>query len=248
MSTPETAQRASSFGSVAEAYDRFRPGPPLSAVDWILRSTRATAADLGAGTGALTRQLARRADGVVAVEPDGRMLEVLKRSSPDVAAIGGKAEQLPIRSATLDAVLVSSAWHWMDPDRTVAEVGRVLRPGGVFGVIRNGPDRSVDWVSGLLGVRSRSSADEKERARRHRLELPPEAPFVDLENCSIPWSLPMTRGELVGLAGTYSSTIVMAPDQRERELARVRETVEAAVGGDGVVMPMLCRCWRTVRR
>jgi SAM-dependent methyltransferase len=248
VTTPETAQRASSFGSVAEAYDRFRPGPPLSAVDWILRSTGATAADLGAGTGALTRQLAQRADRVVAVEPDGRMLEVLKRSSPEAGAIRGKAEQLPIRSATLDAVLVSSAWHWMDPDKTVAEVGRVLRPGGVFGVIRNGPDRSVDWVSGLLGVRNRSSADEKERARRHRLDLPPQAPFVDLENCSISWSLPMTRDELVGLAGTYSSTIVMAPEQRERELARVRETVESAVGEEGVVMPMLCRCWRTVRR
>jgi hypothetical protein len=58
----------------------------------------------------------------------------------------------------------------------------------------------------------------------------------------------MNRDELVGLAGTYSSTLVMAPDQRERELARVREAVEAAVGVDGVVMPMVLRCWRTVRR
>ena len=66
MATPETAQRASSFGSVADAYDRFRPGPPLSAVDWILSSTGGTAADLGAGTGALTRQLAQRVDNVVA--------------------------------------------------------------------------------------------------------------------------------------------------------------------------------------
>ena len=176
------------------------------------------------------------------------MLEVLKRSSPGVGAIRGKAEQLPLRSGTLDAVMVSSAWHWMDPDKTVAEVGRVLRSGGVFGVIRNGPDRSVDWVSGLLGGRYRSPAEEKERAHRHRLELSPQAPFADLENCSIRWSLPMNRDELVGLAGTYSSTIVMAPDQRERELARVREAVESAVGLDGVVMPMLCRCWRTVHR
>jgi SAM-dependent methyltransferase len=175
-------------------------------------------------------------------------LEVLKRSSPDVGTIRGKAEHLPIRSGTLDAVMVSSAWHWMDPDKTVAEVGRVLHPGGVFGVIRNGPDRSVDWVSQLLGARGRSPGDEKARAHRHRLELPPQSPFVDLENCSIKWSLPMNRDELVGLAGTYSSTLVMAPDQRERELARVREAVEAAVGVDGVVMPMVLRCWRTVRR
>ena len=57
----------------------------------------------------------------------------------------------------------------------------------------------------------------------------------------------MTRDELVGLASTYSSTIVMPPDQKERELVRVRETAESVVDLDGVVMPMLCRCWRTVR-
>jgi ubiquinone/menaquinone biosynthesis C-methylase UbiE len=114
MATPPTTERASSFGSVAGDYDRFRPGPPLSAVDWILGSTCTTAADLGAGTGALTRQLEKRANKVVAVEPDGRMLEMLRRSSPDVVAIIGKAEQLPIRSGVLDAAIVSSAWHWMD--------------------------------------------------------------------------------------------------------------------------------------
>ena len=69
------------------------------------------------------------------------------------------AEQLPIRSETLDAAMVSSAWHWMDPDRTVAEVGRVLRPGGVLGVIWNGADRSIDWVAELLGTRDPSPGD-----------------------------------------------------------------------------------------
>jgi hypothetical protein len=79
------------------------------------------------------------------------------------------------------------------------------------------------------------------------LELPPRSPFVDLDKCLITWSLPMTLDQLVGLAGTYSSTIVMPPDQKERELARVRATAESVVGGDVVEMPMLCRCWRTVR-
>jgi SAM-dependent methyltransferase len=247
MSTPPTTERASSFGSVAEDYDRFRPGPPLSAVDWILGSTCTTAADLGAGTGALTRQLEKRADKVVAVEPDGRMLAMLRRSSPDVVAIVGKAEQLPIRAAVLDAAIVSSAWHWMDAERTVGEIGRVLRSGGVFGVIGNGPDRTIGWVTQLLGARGRSSGDDKERRNRHSLELTPGSPFVDPDRCLITWSLPMTLDQLVGLAGTYSSTIVMPTDQKERELARVRVTAESVVDGDVVEMPMLCRCWRTVR-
>ena len=58
----------------------------------------------------------------------------------------------------------------------------------------------------------------------------------------------MTPEELVGLAGTYSSLITMSPDQRERELARIRTVTDAVAGEDVVEMPMGCRCWRTVRR
>ena len=248
MAPSGTAQRASSFGSVAEAYDRYRPGPPVGAVEWILRSPCELAADLGAGTGALTRVLVKRARRVVALEPDARMLEVLTRRSPEVSALRCRAEQLPIRSDTLDALMVSSAWHWMDPDRTIADVGRVLRPGGVLGVIWNGADRSVGWVADLLGTRDPSPGDRKDRQSRHQFDLPPHSPFVDLESCTITWSKPMTPEDLVGLAGTYSSLITMSRDQRERELARIRTVTDAVAGGDVVEMPMGCRCWRTVRR
>ena len=124
----------------------------------------------------------------------------------------------------------------------------MLRTGGVLGVIWNGADRSIDWVTELLGARDPSPGDRKPRRSRHRFELPPQSPFVDLDTCTITWSKPMTRDELVGLAGTYSSLITMPPDQRERELARIRSVTEVVTGGAEVVeMPMSCRCWRTVR-
>jgi SAM-dependent methyltransferase len=238
--------RASSFGSVAGAYDRYRPSPPLEAVDWVLGSEVGVAADIGAGTGALTRQLARRAGRVIAVEPDERMLEVLARRSPDIPALRSWAESLPVRSGCLDAVTVSSAWHWMEPERTLAEVGRVLRPGGVFGVIWNGADRSEGWVGELLGPRDPSPGDRDLRSR-HRFELPPGAPFTGVERTVLTWSMVMDRHQLVGLAGTYSSMITMAPDQRDQELARV-QAMAASLAGDGVIeLPMGCRCWRAVR-
>jgi SAM-dependent methyltransferase len=244
----ETSVRANSFGSVAGAYDRFRPGPPPAAVEWVLPSPAGTAVDLGAGTGALTRVLVARADRVIAVEPDVRMLEVLRRRSPGIPAVRSWAEQLPLHSGSVDAVTISSAWHWMDPDRSVDEAARVLGPGGILGVIWNGADRSVDWVTELLGTRDPSPGDREQRRSRHRFELPGRAPFTDLDHCTIAWTLPMTREDLVGLAGTYSSTIIMAPEERDRELARVRRGAEELVAGDVVAMPMRCRCWRAVRR
>jgi SAM-dependent methyltransferase len=247
VADPALAQRSSSFGSVADAYDRYRPSPPPSAVQWVVGSPVGMAVDIGAGTGALTRELVNVADTVLAIEPDLRMLEVLRRRSPGVPAIRGWAERLPLRSGWLDVATVSSAWHWMDPDQTVAELGRVLHPGGVLGVVWNGADRSVDWVSELLGARDPSPADQARRSR-HRFRLPAKAPFTDLDSCVISWSKPMTREELVGLASTYSSTITMSPDQRERELSRVGAVADALSTSGGVDVPMSCRCWRAVRR
>ena len=248
MTEPALALRASSFGSVAEAYDRYRPGPPMSAVEWVLGSSsgRGTAADIGAGTGALTRVLAERVGETVAIEPDARMLAVLKCRSPRISAVRSWAEQLPLGSGTLDAVTVSSAWHWMDAERTAAEIGRILRPGGVLGVIWNGADRSVDWVTGLLGRRD-PSPGEKDRRSRHRFELPTGSPFAGLEETVVTWSRPMTQEELVGLAGTYSATITMSPEEREQELDRVRVAAESVAGDGSVDIPMSCRCWRAVR-
>jgi SAM-dependent methyltransferase len=247
MAESPTARRASSFGAVAEEYDRFRPAPPRSAVEWILRSTCRTAIDLGAGTGALTRELAQRVERVLALEPDARMLVVLGRNSPHLPAVRSRAEELPVRTGTLDAALVSSAWHWMDPDLTIAEVGRALRSGGTFGVIWNGPDRSVEWVAEVLGQRDPSPGDRKDRGSRHRFELPPDSVFTDLETTVIGWSKGLTRTELVGLAGTYSSMITMPPDEREEEAARIRAIAGSLGGGEVVEVPMSCRCWRAVR-
>ncbi|MGD0310887.1 MAG: class I SAM-dependent methyltransferase [Acidimicrobiales bacterium] len=218
----------------------------MTAVDWVVRSMGGTAADIGAGTGALTRVLSERMQTVIAVEPDARMLEVLRRRSPRTPAVRSWAEQLPIRSGSLDVVTISSAWHWMDPERTIYEIGRVIRPGGVLGVIWNGADRSVDWVNELLGDRDPSPGD-RDRRSRHRFELPSGSPFADLEGTVVRWSRSMTQDQLIGLAGTYSSTITMAPEQRERELARVRRAAASVVGDDAVEVPMGCRCWRAVR-
>ncbi len=245
MAETGTATRASSFGSVAARYDRFRPGPPIEAVDWVLRSTAGIAADIGAGTGALTRQLQKRADTVLAIEPDRRMLDTLRRRSPDTPALQSWAETLPLRSGSLDAVTISSAWHWMKPEETLDEIGRVLRPGGVLGVIWNGADRSIGWVAELLGKRDPSPGDRGRRTR-HVFELSARAPFAGLEGTTIDWSIPMTQDQLVGLAGTYSSMITMSAEQREQELSRLRAAAASVVGSGEIRIPMSCRCWRTV--
>jgi SAM-dependent methyltransferase len=251
----DTAVRATSFGAIAEDYDRYRPGPPPAAADWLLPGGASLVADVCAGTGGLTRILDGRVQTVVAVELDRRMLAVLAGRVPEAAAVCANGEILPFRPASLDAVLISSAWHWLDPAIAAAEIGRVLRPGGVLGVVWSGPDRSVAWIADLLGPSRWTSPAPpvppvSGRSRRS-LVLPATAPFHDPERQLIEWSLPRTRQELVGLAGTYSRVITQGPAERleiARRAAQVIDGDPAFAGTDAVEVPMASVCWRAVRR
>lgn len=135
-----------SFGAVAGDYDRLRPSPPPEAIDWLLPDHRDVVVDLAAGTGLLTRALAGKVGRVIAVEPDERMRSVLQARSADVEVLPGRGESIPLPDASADAVFVSSAWHWMDPNLVVPEIGRVLRDGGRFGVIWTGRQRDIAWL------------------------------------------------------------------------------------------------------
>jgi SAM-dependent methyltransferase len=139
--------RRLSFGSVAADYDRYRPAPPPQALDWLIPPDATAVLDLAAGTGAVTRLLIGRAARVVAVEPDERMRAVLAARCPEAEVLEGRGEDIPLTDASVDAVVIASAWHWLDPERAVPEIARVLRPGGNLGVIRVSWDSRVPWVA-----------------------------------------------------------------------------------------------------
>jgi SAM-dependent methyltransferase len=258
MTPEERAARARSFGAIAEQYDRYRPGPPAEAVDWILGGGGTgvgTAVDIGAGTGALTRLLVERAARVVAVEPDARMAAVLHERVPGAEVREGRAEAIPLADASADAVVGASMWHWVDESRAATEVARVLQPGGVFGLLWSGADRSHEWVGGLLAQanprRDPREARNDPRRRRHEVHLPESAPFTPPETHLFQWTMAITVDELAGLAGTYSVVIRLPEPERtglhDRMRAYLREhppppSVQAS--DDRIDLPMRCYCWR----
>src|SRR5262245_1880631 len=145
--------------SDAGDYEAARPSYPPDAVAWFVEQLRIApgtrVVDLAAGTGKLTRLLAPAGAHLIAAEPDAGMRTLLRASVPGVPVLACTAEQLAFRDASLDAVTVAQAFHWFDHDRAIAELARVVRPGGRVGLVWNARDRSVDWVDGVWSIMDR---------------------------------------------------------------------------------------------
>ena len=221
-----TALLSRSFGAVADDYDRLRPGPSPEALDWLLPESATDVLEIGAGTGILTRLLAERVAHVTAVEPDERMRAVLAARAPGIEILAGGAEEIPTESSSFDVVIAASAWHWVDEERGVPEVARVLRARGRLSLVWSGPDRSVDWMRSLwaggivFSPEEQAEADERRR-RRHvvNVDAGGVSPFLEPEiEAFFRWSKPMTKSDLVALSTTYSAVITMEEDARRRHL------------------------------
>ncbi len=269
----ENSRAATSFGSVAESYDRVRPGPAPAAMDWLVPPGCAVAVDLAAGTGLFTRALLGRAAQVIAVEPDTRMREVLARRSPEVDVRAGYGEAMPLPDGAADAVFVSTAWHWLDLPRAVPEIARVLRPGGRLGVIWTSRDRTDDWVAELDllrldGIdRPDAAATEPRTAgevrawldRAHTITLPEGSPFGAGQTASFRFRRTMPLADVLDWLATNSAFITASAASRAAGLARCRDVLagRAVAGtqragfaeGEPVIdMPMRSWCWRAERR
>jgi SAM-dependent methyltransferase len=203
--------------------------------------------DLGAGTGALTRDLVARGLDVVAVEPDSNMRAVLEDRVPRADVRAGSAEDLPLDDADADVVVGAQMWHWVNPDRATAEAARVLRHGGTLGLLWNLRDERVPWMAELGSVFGGEDVNGRGAAQ---VVLPAGAPFTAPAARDFRWSQELAPGDIVDLVATRSQVQVLPDTERTAVLARVADFVAShpAVAGRGrIVVPYVTSCWRATR-
>jgi SAM-dependent methyltransferase len=246
-------RRARSFGAVADEYDRWRPGYPDAAVDWLLPEGARTVADVGAGTGKLTGALLARGLRVIAVEPDPAMLAVLVRRHPAAEAHESGADALPLADGSVDAVLAGQAWHWFPHDRAAAEIRRVLRPGGWLGMAWNHESPVKPWQVELAALNP-TNAGRNFAAERTVPEVVQVTglPSEELEAAIFLWTEHVRPEDVRGRVATYSHIALMEPGQRERLLDEMAAVVarEAARQGTATValnQQTLCVRWHPAR-
>ena len=234
----DRSAHANSFGPAAHIYERGRPPYPAPAIDWLLPPGEPRVLDLGAGTGKLTRQLAGLGLPVTAVDPSEGMLAQLRRVLPGVPAHLGSAERIPLPDDSVDLVLIAQAWHWVDPDRAVPEIARVLSPGGRLGILWNLRDEDAEWVRRLEEIIG-GIDDERSTA------VGP--PFGPVETRDFRWTHRIGPDALIDLVASRSRVILLPADERAALLGQVRQltaTHPALVGRTEYDLPFVTHCAR----
>jgi SAM-dependent methyltransferase len=246
----ETPRRLS-FGAHSAAYERARPEWPEEAARWLVPEDAAFVVEVGAGTGKLTRALAALGVRVLAVEPDARMLAVLRERG--LEGVEGSAESIPVGDREADAVVAGSSLHWFELDQALPEIRRVLRPGSRFGFGWNHRDIRHPTIAALSEViyASRPSRQTSGWQRRDWQQAVTETGlFRDVEHELFAHVHELPREALEDHLLSYSGLAALPEDERQREFAAVAEILDADQSlhdGDRLRLPFVVDAYRAVR-
>ena len=258
MAQDQRLAYAASFGTAAAAYAEHRPDYARAAVNWALGPAPGPRVlDLGAGTGKLTATVLGLGADCTAVEPDAAMLAELRRTLPDVRALSGGAEAIPLADSSVDVVVAGNAMHWFDMNVAGPELARVLAPGGILAGLWNVVDDRVDWVAALERVSGPAAIGARDtfgnwRAATARAHLPTDgglARFGPAEQAEFPHGQTRTAASLLATLSTRAGMLLMPQRHRVAALARIRAflaaTPETAQGE--FTLPMATGVLRTRR-
>ncbi len=216
---------AAAFESSAASYERGRPGYPAEAVALLARELGigpgARVLDLACGTGKLTRQLLESGASVIGMEPLPAMRAEFAVVLPDVELLDGSAEAIGLPDASIDVVTVAQAFHWFDPPKALAEIARVLRPGGGLAALWNEADERDPATKHLF------TAVRKVGNRPDTVEVDWRAVFDDSDRFEparrgrYRWVDHVSHADLLATVESRSYVSVLEPDHRASYLAGI---------------------------
>jgi ubiquinone/menaquinone biosynthesis C-methylase UbiE len=242
MAIDDVAARG--FQAGAAAYESARPGYPDEAIATLGEelgiTTGTEVCDLAAGTGKLSRRLIELGASVLAVEPVEAMREQARATVPEAQVVDGTAEAIPLPDASFDVVTVAQAFHWFDADAALAEIARVLKPGGGLAILWNERDERTAWVAEMSRL---IRWHERTVSRYQHVDwaeiVGASERYTPLAERSVPWAQPMTREVLADRVRSISYIAVMPTAERERLAAEVTALVTRLP--EPFDLPYVCR-------
>ncbi|HUF60116.1 MAG TPA: class I SAM-dependent methyltransferase [Actinomycetota bacterium] len=214
-------------------YDELRPEYAPEAIAWVAErcglGAGSSVVDLAAGTGRLSGLLLQLGVDVIAVEPAANMRAVLEERFPTVRAIVATAESMPFDDEAVDAVVVGNAFHHFGHDAAMAEIYRILRPGGALAVFWAWPAEEKQLrIPGMRAIYEAIDGTHAEAAimAAHRSWSEPPAMVVGFdpfERREFPATHVLPAARLADLYATFSDVISLPAPTRAWLLDRIRQ-------------------------
>jgi len=237
----------------AQGYDSHRPSPPTALLDVLCLEAQAerphVVVDLGSGTGLSTRAWADRADEVVGVEasPEMRDQAEAATAAENVRFVQAYAQETGLPDAGADIVTCSQSFHWMEPEPTLAEAARILRPGGVFAaydydwppVVHPDVEAAFETMVERIGMRRALEGQPRHTKDMHLERIRQSGHFRFAREIVLHSRDRGTAARIVGMALSLGPLTVMLKDgvsEEEIGLAALREAAATALGDREVDM------------
>ncbi len=234
MSDP--ARPTERFTGREQAYAANRPSYGDDVLAFVLEGLRGESggaprvADLGAGTGISSRRLVAHGAHVLAIEPNAAMRASAEKDH--ITWIDGTGEKTTLASASVDAATAFQAFHWFANDAALAEIVRIVRPGGSAALVLNERDRADPFTAAYGDIVRRYAEDDTEQRRQDSLAVFRRLPGT----CDDRFFPNAQTLDLAGLVGRTQSSSYLPRDgeKGERLVAEVGE-VFARFAVDGRV-------------
>ncbi len=221
--------RAESFGSVAAAYDRFRPSYPDALISDLVELAPDRVLDVACGTGKAAVSLVACGLAVLGVEADPKMAAIARTHGLIVEE--AKFEDWDDAGRTFDLITCGQGWHWIDTSVGDEKAARLLKPGGTLALfwnrdtfdddVRAELDRVYDEHAPELAGADRGHSDDP--FVEHLRQI---GKFASVDTEVYRWATTVEVDDLVGRAGTYSDHIRLPAERRDALLDAIRAVID----------------------
>jgi SAM-dependent methyltransferase len=161
------------FSDRVSDYVKFRPNYPGAVIDQIFEeleiNSQFIATDIGAGTGISSRLLGARNIKVIAIEPNKAMREAAD-PHPLVEYRDGSAENTQLPNNSIDLITCFQAFHWFNPEPTLQEFHRILKPKGILALVWNNRDKEDIFTNEYSKIVKAVSQNHPAESRMNQLE------------------------------------------------------------------------------